>query len=398
MNERERNILDHLVVMLRWRRMILISVFCVCAVTAGISLIVPHVYRAHAVVYPPKEAQESFGLSALLGNLPMGLLGVGESAVSASEFVPILQSERVAEAIAEKYDLKRRYRSETREELMIIMADKLAVELSREQFLNVSYEAETAERSADITNSFVQELDQALQERRKEQSGELGDYLEKRLARAEKEMVEAELAYNAFQKQNMALDLETQAKTQLESAATLYISLAELQIKREVMSRVVKPDHPQLKSLDIEIAATEETVDRILMGQSPTGDGKSEKQNDAMSIFIPFPKMPALGLQALQLMRDVEIRNAMYQFVLQEYEKSRFEEEKETSLVVVLDRAVPPDFRSRPRRGLMVAVAGGLSLAVSVLLAFLFEAVQGMEGENRSKLDGILKELRLKRS
>ena len=46
----------------------------------------------------------------------------------------------------------------------------------------------------------------------------------------------------------------------------------------------------------------------------------------------------------------------------------------------------------------MVAVAGGLSLAVSVLLAFLFEAVQGMEGENRSKLDGILKELRLKRS
>jgi uncharacterized protein involved in exopolysaccharide biosynthesis len=84
--------------------------------------------------------------------------------------------------------------------------------------------------------------------------------------------------------------------------------------------------------------------------------------------------------------------------MLQEYEKSRFEEEKETSLVVVLDRAVPPDFRSRPRRGLMVAVAGGLSIAVSVLLAFLFEAVQGMEGENRSKLDGILKELRLKRS
>ena len=111
-------------------------------------------------------------------------------------------------------------------------------------------------------------------------------------------MVEAELAYNAFQKQNMALDLETQAKTQLESAATLYISLAELQIKREVMSRVVKPDHPQLKSLDIEIAATEETVDRILMGQSPTGDSKSEKQNDAMSIFIPFPKMPALGLHS----------------------------------------------------------------------------------------------------
>jgi tyrosine-protein kinase Etk/Wzc len=377
--------------------MILISLFSVCIITAGVSLSIAPVYRAHAVVYPPKEAQESFGLSALLGNLPMGLLGVGESAVSASEFVPILQSERVAETIIKTYDLKNRYLAETREELMLMVADKLAVELSREQFLTVSYEAETPERSAKITNSFVLELDAALQERRREQSGELRDYLEKRLARAEREMVEAELAYNGFQKANMALDLETQAKTQIESAATLYITLAELQIKREVMSRVVKPDHPQLTSLDIEIAATVETVDRILMGKPPTADGKSPEP-EALSIFIPFPKLPALGLQALQLMRDVEIRNAMYQFVLQEYEKSRFEEEKETSLVVVLDRAIPPDFRSSPRRALMVVVAAGLSLAVSILLAFLFEAIQGMDGENRNKLDGILEDLRLKRT
>jgi len=397
LSEQERNILDHLTVIVRWRRMILISLFSVCIITAGVSLSIAPVYRAHAVVYPPKEAQESFGLSALLGNLPMGLLGVGESAVSASEFVPILQSERVAETIIKTYDLKNRYLAETREELMLMVADKLAVELSREQFLTVSYEAETPERSAKITNSFVLELDAALQERRREQSGELRDYLEKRLARAEREMVEAELAYNGFQKANMALDLETQAKTQIESAATLYITLAELQIKREVMSRVVKPDHPQLTSLDIEIAATVETVDRILMGKPPTADGKSPEP-EALSIFIPFPKLPALGLQALQLMRDVEIRNAMYQFVLQEYEKSRFEEEKETSLVVVLDRAIPPDFRSSPRRALMVVVAAGLSLAVSILLAFLFEAIQGMDGENRNKLDGILEDLRLKRT
>jgi tyrosine-protein kinase Etk/Wzc len=384
--------------MVRWRRMILISFLCVSTVTAGISLVIPPVYRATAVVYPPKEAQESFGLSALLGNLPMGLLGVGESTISASEFVPILQSRRVAEAIARKYDLKNRYHVETREELLLTVADKLAVELSREQFLNVSYEAETPELSSEITNSFVMELDRALQDRRKEQSGELRDYLEQRLARAEKEMVTAELAYNAFQRQNMVIDLEIQAKTQLESASTLFISLAELRVRREVVSRMMKPDHPQLKLLDIEIAATEETVDLILMGQSLTGKEDSDEPNKFLGIFIPFPKMPALGLQALQLMRDVEIRNAMYQFILQEYEKSRFEEEKETSLVVVLDRAMPPDFRSRPRRALMVAVAGGLSLAVSILLAFLFEAIQGMEGENRTKLDGILKELRLKRN
>lgn len=396
--EREKNILDHLSVLVRWRRLILAAFFTVTLVTAGISLILPKAYRARAVVYPPRERQESFGLSALLGNLPMGLLGVAESAVTATEFVPILQSQRVAEAIARRFDLKAHYGTETREQLLDIIAGRLEIDLSREQFLTVSYEAETPDRAAEITNAFVEELDRALRERREQQAGELRHYLEKRLARAEREMVEAELAYNAFQKKNMAIDLETQARAQLESASTLYSTLAELMIKREVAARLMEPGNPKLQQLDIEIEGTTETVERILMGQDSSGNGSPNPHPAFPEVFIPFRRMPALGLQALQLMRDMEIRSAIYQFVLQEYEKSRFEEEKETSLVVVLDRAVPPDARSRPRRTFMVTVAGGLSLLLSALLAFVFESLHGLEDEDRRKLDGILRDLRLKRS
>ena len=111
-------------------------------------------------------------------------------------------------------------------------------------------------------------------------------------------------------------------------------------------------------------------------------------------IVKPFRQVPGLGLQVLRLMRDVEIQNAIYQFVRQEYEKSRFEEEKETPIVVVLDKAVEPDFRSSPRRTFMVLSATGLSLVLSILLAFTFEAIQNLGEENRAKLDNILSELR----
>ncbi len=395
--EREKNILDHLGVIVRWRRMIIFSVLTVCLVTAAISLILPEVYRARAVVYPPQESQDMLGLSALMGNLPMGLLGMGEDAVSATEFVPVLQSERVAETIIQRFNLKERYGAETREELYLMVADNLEVELSREQFLSVSYSAETPKLTAEITNAFVAELDRALQVRRRDQSTSLRLYLEERLAEAKQKMLDAELAYNRFQKEHMVLDMETQAKAQIESAGKMIAILGEMIIKREMAAKLLKPDHTELKRLGLEIQGAREALDNLLMGKPNLQMGEAEADGKLPDIFIPFREFPELGLKAIQLMRDVEIQNAIYMFVFQEYEKAMFEEEKKTPLVIVLDRAVPPDFRSRPRRTLMVAIAGGLSLILSVLLAFLFEALGGLEGEDRAKLDTILRELKLKR-
>ncbi len=396
--EHEKNILDHLGVVVRWRRMIVICVLGVSLATAGISLILPKAYRSHAVVYPPKESQDMFGLSSLLGDLPMGLLGMGGSTMSATDFVPVLESDRVADAIAARYGLLERYEAETREDLLLIIDDRLDVELSREQFLTVSYEEETPELAAEITNAFVEELDRALQARRIEQSRSLRDYLDRRLAEAKEDMLEAEQTYNQFQKKHMAIDLETQAKAQIDGAAEMFGAYAELYVKREIAARRMAPGHPKIKQFDLEIAGARSALDELLMGRGSGSSAQADPDKALPDIFIPFRDIPELGLEALQLVRDVEIHNAIYTFVRQEYEKARFEEEKETPLVIVLDPAAPPDYRSRPRRTMMVAVAGGLSLAVSLLLAFLLEALAGLEGENRRKLDTMLRDLRLRGS
>ena len=93
-------------------------------------------------------------------------------------------------------------------------------------------------------------------------------------------------------------------------------------------------------------------------------------------------------------MRDIEIQNAIYKFVRQEYEKARLEEDKEVAQVIVLDKAVPPDSRSRPRRTLMVLLAGGLSLVLSILFAYVVEAVSGMDASSRDKWSDIKREYR----
>ena len=391
--EPEKNFLDHLAVLVRRRRLILVSCITVSVVTAGISLIITPVYRASAVLFPPSESQGTLGISAILEKLPVGMLGIGENVVSATEFVPILKSQRVAEAIIRRFNLQEAYDAETREELHQMVDDRLEVELSREQFLTVSYEAETPEAAAKITNAFVEELDSALRHRREQQARDLRSYLEKRLAQAERGMMEAEQAYNAFQKEHSAIDIESQTKAQIDAYSSLITStLGEMLIRREIAALQMNPDNSRVRQLDIEIEGAREALEGILTGSEPDTGGR--RVPDMPGIMLPIDKIPDLGLQALRLMREMEIRNLIYQFVLQEYEKSSFEEKKETSLVVVLDPAVPPDFRSRPRRTLMVGTAAGLSLLLSILVAFLMEALKSPDPANRNRLNAIRQEFR----
>jgi tyrosine-protein kinase Etk/Wzc len=369
--------------------MILAAVIVVTIATAMISLILPEAYRAHALVYPPNQGSDMLGLSGLAGELPLGLLGLGEGGASATDFVPVLKSERVAEAVAAKFNLKEKYKVTTREELLMAISGRLEVELSREQFLAVSYEASTPQAAADLTNAFVDELDNALRERKREQASSLRSYFESRLLEAEADVARSELAYNHFQKENMAIDLETQAKAQIETAGTLMETLGVLIIKKEVAERIMEPGNPKLELLGIEVDATLNAVNRMLMGSSDPN-----AVSELPEIIIPFRDVPDLGLSALQLMRDLEIQNAIYKFVRQEFEKSRLEEDKEIAQVIPLDKAFPPDSRSKPARTMMVILAAGLSLVVSILLAYVFEAFTNLDPVDQDKLSEIRRELR----
>ncbi|MDP6042364.1 MAG: GNVR domain-containing protein, partial [Candidatus Latescibacteria bacterium] len=388
------NILDHIYILVRWRRMILACFFVVSLVTAGISLILPETYRSHATVYPPQSAGGGMGLSAILQELPVNLMGLGDDAISPTEFVPVVESERVRLAVAERFDLATLYGASHRSELLDMIGDRLQVDLSREQFLTISYEADTPEMAATLTNAFVGELQKALEERNQNQTRVYLTYLTKRLKEAEDDMLKAEKHYSAFQKEHMAIDLEAQAKIQLENASGVIGSLVDLIVLRDIKAETMTADNPKLKELDLEIQTTTRALNSLLMGKLPGTESSDHPTEQLPAIFKPFRELPQLGLTALQLIRDVEIQNAIYQFVKQEYEKTRFEDEKGSNPVIVLDKAVPPDVRSYPRRTLMVAIAGGLSLILSSIIAIIFEAMRNLTPDNQSKLDAISADLK----
>jgi uncharacterized protein involved in exopolysaccharide biosynthesis len=80
---------------------------------------------------------------------------------------------------------------------------------------------------------------------------------------------------------------------------------------------------------------------------------------------------PLLRFEENRLARQVQLRQEVVQTLTREFEEARIAEVRDTPLLTVIDRAVPPDRRSAPRRRLIAMLAtfaGGLAALAWVSL------------------------------
>jgi len=112
-------------------------------------------------------------------------------------------------------------------------------------------------------------------------------------------------------------------------------------------------------------------------------------------IFVPAVRVPRVGLDLARLLREVKIQETVFQLLTSQLEQAKIAEARDTPVVQVLDRAVVPDRKAKPRTLFNVAIAGLLSTFVGVFGAFFLEhvenarrrrAVYGLSGNGTSAL------------
>ena len=80
------------------------------------------------------------------------------------------------------------------------------------------------------------------------------------------------------------------------------------------------------------------------------------------------------GLSSIKLLRDVKYYQMLYELLAKQYEVARLDEAKDASVIQVLDPAVQPERKAKPRRSIIVLVAGLAGLFVAIVIAFSREA------------------------
>jgi uncharacterized protein involved in exopolysaccharide biosynthesis len=98
--------------------------------------------------------------------------------------------------------------------------------------------------------------------------------------------------------------------------------------------------------------------------------GKSEGAGQAPAIA----GVPAASLEYQRGMREVKYRESLLDLLTKQYELARVDEAKDVPIIQVMDKAVPPEMKSRPHRAFLVGSIGFLSIFLAMILAFLLES------------------------
>jgi capsule polysaccharide export protein KpsE/RkpR len=181
-----------------------------------------------------------------------------------------------------------------------------------------------------------------------------------------------------FQEEHGAIQISEQTRVTVEAIAALEGERTQLEIQKGVLGSYARGSQPEIQEIQTRIAEIEKRI--VHLRGAAALDSTAVKSSEgpasaggASDVLIPLGEFPGLGLKFAELKREVLAQEKVYEFLMAQFEEARIREARDLETVTVLDPAVPPLRRSRPRRSLIVILTVGLAVVLSAGMAFAAE-------------------------
>jgi len=377
--EDEINLTDLVLVLLKWKRMIVLLVFATIIASVIYSSLIPKTYTATARILPPQKGES--GLSGILSGggafegLGLSLLG-GKS--SADVYAGILESRTVADILIKRFNLYEVYRQKIADHLYKALAGRTSIQVSRKtQIISVSVDDGDPVRAAELANGYVEALDQVNRNVNISEGHRKRVFLEDRAEKVKKDLVVAETSLKEFQEKYKIIAIDEQAKAAIEGAGRIKGEIIVAQTELEVLKQFGTERQNEAIMLKSKIAELENQLARIEKGKPDKILGQENKatSKENPDFYIPFSELPELGMQLARLIREAKVQAKVFELITSQYELAKIEEAKDMNTIQVLDRAVPPEWKSKPKRSVIVIVSTLTVFFLAIFLAFFLEYV-----------------------
>jgi uncharacterized protein involved in exopolysaccharide biosynthesis len=387
--EDEINLIDLFLVLLKGKKMILWIVFAAILISIIVSLILPKMYTATARILPPQESNS--GLSGLLSQTGGALGGLASSFIggesSADLYVGILESRSVADVLIKKFELKELYDKEYLEDVYRKLNKRTAIQVSRKtQIIDVAVEDRDPQRAADMANTFVDALDRINRMVNITEGQRKRVFLESRLQKVKEDLLSAESDLKVFQEKYKLISISDQARAAIDGAAKIKGEIILAETELEVLKQFGTERQNEAVMLKSKIAELKKQLTKMERGEPGKGaSGKSNMKEENHDLYIPFSELPELGMQLTRLMREAKIQEEVFKLITTQHELAKIEEAKDVLTIQVLDRAVPPDKKSSPKRSLIVILSTLIAFFLSVFLAFFLEYISHLKTDDQEQ-------------
>jgi uncharacterized protein involved in exopolysaccharide biosynthesis len=350
-------------ILFRNRKPIGLTTLAAMVIALAVVLVAPKWYKGRATVLPPESTMDQMDITGLMmfaGYQPAMLPGL----VSPTDiYAAVLESNRVKDEIIEAFNLIEVFKAKDRDRARKKLEKRTTINLTGLGLVELEYEDRDKQRAADIANAYVEALDRYNREARVTTARKVREFIETRIDETRLELDEAEVDLQEFKERTGAVLISEQTRVSIETAAEIYARIAELEVSIERLGQFATERSPEIIDLRSQIRALERKLAE--MGYSTGAEGDVGESN----LFPKFSRAPEMEKELATLLREVEIKRAVYGVLSEQYEQSRIQEMRDTPTVQVLDWAKPPIRHFKPKASRVVPISGALAFFLSSFYA-----------------------------
>jgi len=357
------------------RKIIILTFIVSIILSVIISLCSPMWFRAYTTIMPSIDEGDMSSFSSMISDLSMQALGLGSTADEGDLFtIAILDSRTIMEAAATEFDLQTRYHKKNMEKTVKELRKHIAVNYDDEGTISLSAEAKTPWFSLfnntkknearllamKMANFFITELDKINIRMRTERARNFRFFIERRYEQNLNDLKDAEWALKEYQEKHGIVYLPDQTEATIRAAAELQATIVAKEVELETLKQSVGNSHSEIIKVRSELNALEKKLNEFR-----TGIRDDIGQDTLNTLFLPFQDVPDLGMKYLRLYRNVLLQEKLLEFLLPQYEQAKIKEAKDTPSLQILDKAILPIHKHRPKRAIIVVFYGFLGILLS---------------------------------
>jgi tyrosine-protein kinase Etk/Wzc len=379
----EISLMDIVMVIAKYNRFIMAFTAVSIVLALIYVMLQPFSYTAKTVILPPQPKSES-SVSALLGSLG-GIGGVpGGSALGLKNpsdmFLGMLKSRTLADQLIIKLGLQHLYKAKNLTEARRALAGSTKINAGKDGFISVEFTSSDPRLAALIANTYVSELDKLNSTVALSEAARRRLFYEKQIKLASVSLSQAETDMKQTQRKTGwyefgGLDGSLSPGGGSGSArvnATVLVKAEDLRtqitlkdIELASMRRYMTEQNPTYMQALATLAALKANLTKL----------EGRPAESGVDIKVTVNKLPDIGFAYIHQLRQLKYQQTLFELYTKQFELAKMDEAKESPLVQVVDKALPPEERSAPKRAQMMIIATLLALLISIILAFIMNAL-----------------------
>ena len=340
-------------------------------VTAGaaivslvVSLLMTPIFRAETKILPPH--QNSSSIASQLLNQMGGFASLASSAVGIKNpnemYIGFLRSRTVYDKIIDRFGLMKLYDAKYREDARKDLAEALAARSGNDGMLVVSVEDPDPKRAADMANAFVEEMIGVSRGLALTEAAQRRLFFEEQLKDVKLALASAEEGIKGFQEKTGALKIDDQARAVIQGIGNLRAQIAAREVQYKVAQTFATPQNPDLQRIEEELRGLKAELNKL-----------EQKGGNSPDPLMPTGRMPSVGMEYLRKLRDVKYNETLYELLAKQYEMAKLDEARDAAVIQIIDKAVQPERKVKPKKAIIVALSTLTAFLLSILLAFFIE-------------------------